>query len=97
MSTLTRSISTSIHFLKILHVFHNLCLIANSGHFGTLLLEIYIRLVVLTPDFQKVLVYSVIEFLYYSSTTEILVLLMHHFIVYLPYKVDAWQGTVVHA
>jgi hypothetical protein len=52
-----------------------LCSMATPEYSEPLLLENYIRIVALAPDLQKVSVDSATEFLYHSSTIELLSLL----------------------
>jgi hypothetical protein len=55
---------------------YKLCSVATPKHFGPLPLENYVRIVALAPDLRKVSFYSVIEFLYHSSTIKLLSLLI---------------------
>ena len=50
--------------------------IATPKHLEPLFLKNYIYVVALVPDLQRVSFHSVIEFLYYSSTIELLLLLI---------------------
>jgi len=56
--------------------FYTLCSVATPGHPESLLLENHVHIVALTPDLQRVSFYSVTEFLYYSSTTELILSLI---------------------
>lgn len=49
---------------------------AAPKHFKPLPLENYARIVTFTPELQTVPVYDKIKFLHYSSTTELLILLI---------------------
>jgi hypothetical protein len=57
-------------------IFYKLCSVVTPGHPKPLLLENHIYIVTLTPDLQRVSFYSIIEFLYYSSTTELILSLI---------------------
>ena len=46
--------------------------VATPGHPKPLLLENHVRIIALTPDLQRVSFYSIIDFLYHSSTTELI-------------------------
>jgi hypothetical protein len=46
--------------------------VATTGHLEPLLLENHVRIVAPTPDLQRVSFYNVIDFLYHSSTTELI-------------------------
>jgi hypothetical protein len=50
--------------------------VATPGHLEPLLLENHVRIIALTPDLQRVSFYSVTDFLYYSSTTELILSLI---------------------
>ena len=45
---------------------------ATPGHLEPFLLENYSRIIAFTPDLQRVSFYNIIDFLYHSSTTELL-------------------------
>jgi len=49
---------------------------ATPGHPRPLVLENHVHIVALTPDLQRVSFYSITEFLYYSSTTELILSLI---------------------
>ncbi len=46
--------------------------VATPGHPEPVPLENHVRIVALTPDLQRVSFYSVIDFLYHSSATELI-------------------------
>jgi hypothetical protein len=50
--------------------------VATPGYPKPLLLENHVRIIALTPNLQKVSFYSIIDFLYYNSTTELLLSLI---------------------
>ena len=76
IGTLTLSISKSI-YIQISPIFlYKSCSIATFRYFKPLLLEIYVRVVALAPDLQRVPFYNIIKFLYYSSTIKLLLLLI---------------------
>ena len=50
------------------------CSIANPRHSKPLILEIYVRVVAIAPDLQRVPFYSVIKPLHHSSTIKLLLL-----------------------
>jgi hypothetical protein len=72
IGTLTSSILISMYILISPIFFYKSCSVAASGYSKTLLLENHVHIVALMPDLQRVSFYSVIEFLYHSSTTELL-------------------------
>jgi hypothetical protein len=51
---------------------YTLCFVATPGHPEPLLLENHIRIIALTPDLQRVPFYSITDFLYHSSITELI-------------------------
>jgi len=53
-----------------------LCSMATPGHLESLLLENHVYIIAFTLDLQKVSFYRVIEFLYYSFTTELVLSLI---------------------
>jgi hypothetical protein len=71
MGILTLSILNSVHTSISPIILYKLCSVATSKYFETLLLENYVRIIALAPDLQTVLLYSTIEFLYHSFTTEL--------------------------
>jgi hypothetical protein len=72
ISTLTSSILKSVH-TSISPIFsYKLYSVATPEHSESLLLENHVRIIALTPDLQRVFFYSVIDFLYHSSTTKLL-------------------------
>ena len=63
--------------LNISYTFLNkLCSEATPGHPKPLLLENYVHVVGHTPNLQRVSFYSVIGFLYHSSTIELIISLI---------------------
>jgi len=66
IGTLTLSILKSAHTSISPIIFYKLCSVATPEHPEPLLLENHVRIVALTPDLQRVSLYSVIDFLYYS-------------------------------
>jgi hypothetical protein len=56
--------------------FYMLRSMATPEHPKTLLLENHLHIVTLTPDLSRVSFYSVTEFLYHSSTTELILSLI---------------------
>jgi hypothetical protein len=76
IGTLTSSILKSMH-TSISPIFsYKLCSVATPGHPEPFLLENHSRIVALTPDLQRVSFYSVIDFLHYSSATELILSLI---------------------
>jgi hypothetical protein len=76
MGTLILSISNSVH-KSISPIFlYKSCSVATSEHSEPLPLENYVRIVALAPDLREVPLYGAIEFLHYSSTIELLSLLI---------------------
>jgi hypothetical protein len=65
-----------MHTLISLINFYKLCSVATPRYPKPLLLENRIYIVALTPDLQRVSIYSIIAFLYYSSTTELILSLI---------------------
>jgi hypothetical protein len=57
-------------------IFYKLYSIASPRYPEPLLLENHIHIVTFTPDLQKVSFYSIIEFLYYNFTTELILSLI---------------------
>ena len=53
-------------------MFYKLYSVATPRHLKPLLLEYYIIIVALTPDLKRVFFYSLTEFLYHSSMTELI-------------------------
>jgi hypothetical protein len=49
---------------------------ATPGHPKPLPLENHVHIVAFTPDLQRVSFYSIIEFLYHNSTTELILSLI---------------------
>jgi hypothetical protein len=76
IGTLTLSILKSVHTLISPIFSYNLYSVATPGHPKPFLLENYGRIVALTPDLQRISFYSVIDFLYHSSTTEFILSLI---------------------
>jgi hypothetical protein len=76
IGTLTLSILKSVHTSMSLIIFYKLCSMATPAHLKPLLLENHVCIVALTPDLQRVSFYSVTEFLYHSSTTELILSLI---------------------
>jgi hypothetical protein len=76
ISTLTSSILKSVHTSISLIFSYKLCSVATPGHPEPLLLENHVRIVAFTPDLQRVSSYSITDFLYHSSTTELLLSLI---------------------
>ena len=72
ISTLTLSILKSVHTLKSPIFSYKLYSMATLRHFKPLLLENYNRIIAFMPNLQRVSFYSVIEFLYHSSTTKVI-------------------------
>jgi hypothetical protein len=71
-STLTSSILKFVHTLIFPITFYTLCSLATPGYFKPLLLENHLYIVALTSDLQRVSFCKIKEFLYYSSTTELI-------------------------
>jgi hypothetical protein len=76
IGTLTSSILKSVHTLISPIFSYKLYSVATLRHSETLPLENHIRIVALTSDLQRVSFYSVINILYHSSTTELLLSLI---------------------
>ena len=76
IGTLTCSILKSMDTLISPIIFYKLCSVATPKHPKRLLLENRIYIVALTPDLQRVSFYSIIAFLYYSSTTKLILSLI---------------------
>src|SRR5436305_1391565 len=76
MSTLTLSISNSVH-TSISPIFlYKSCSVATPEHPEPLPLENYVRIVALAPDLPTVPLYGATEFLHHSSTAVLLSLLI---------------------
>jgi len=76
IGTLTSSLLKSVH-TSISPIFsYKLCSVATPGHPKPLSLQNHVRIVTLTPDLQRMSFCSVIDFLYHSSTTELLLSLI---------------------
>ena len=73
---LTLSTSKSIHKSISLISLYMSHFIATPKYLEPLLLENYIYVIALAPDLQRVSLHGVIEFLYHSSTIELLSLLI---------------------
>jgi hypothetical protein len=72
IGTLTSSILKSVH-TSISSIFsYKLYSMATPRHPEPLLLENHVCIIALTPDLQRVSFYSLIDFFYYSSTTELI-------------------------
>jgi hypothetical protein len=65
-----------MYILISLIIFYKLCSVATPGPPKPLLLENQVHIVAFTPDLQRVFFYSAIEFLHYSSTTELILSLI---------------------
>jgi len=76
IDTLTSNILKSVHTLISLILFYKLCSIVTVKHLKPLLLENHIHIVAFIPDLQRVSFYSIIDFLYYSSTIKPILSLM---------------------
>ena len=76
IGTLTSSILKSMYTLISPIFSYKLCSVATPGHPEPFPLENHGRIVALTPDLQRISFYSVINFLYYSSTTELILSLI---------------------
>jgi hypothetical protein len=76
IDTLTLSISNSVHTSMSPIILYKSSSVATPKHCEPLSPENYIRIVAIAPDLRKVSVYSAIEFLYHSSTIELLLLLI---------------------
>jgi hypothetical protein len=72
ISTLTLSILKYVHTLISLIYFYEFIPVATPGHPEPLLLENHGYIIALTPDLQRVSYYNITDFLYHSSTTELL-------------------------
>jgi hypothetical protein len=72
IGTLILNISNSIHILISLIIICKRYSITTSGYFKLLLLENYNRVIVFTTNFAKSFFDSIIVFLYYSSTIELI-------------------------
>jgi hypothetical protein len=76
IGTLTSSILKSVHTLISSVFSYKLYSVATPGHPKPLPLENHVRIIALTPDLQSVSFYSIIDFLYYSSTIELILSLI---------------------
>jgi hypothetical protein len=76
IGTLTLNISKSLHTLISPILFNKLCSSSTPRHPKPLLLENYVHVVNHTPNLQRVSFYSVIGFLYHSSTIELIISLI---------------------
>ena len=86
IGTLTSSILKSLHTLMSLISFNKLSSVATPGHPKPLPLPNHLRIVALAPDLERVSIYSVIKFLYHSSTIKLLLLLILIKWLYLSFK-----------
>ena len=86
MGTLTSSISKSMHTSISPIYLHKSYSVATPEHSELLPPENFVCIVALTPDLRRVSFYSAIEFLYYSSTIELILSLMHIKGSYLSFK-----------
>ena len=66
IGTLTLNILKSVHTSIFPIIFYKLCSIVTPGHPKLLLLENHVRIIAITPNLQRVSIYSVIDFLYHS-------------------------------
>ena len=76
IGTLTLSTLNSIPILISPIFLYKLYSITSSKYSKPFLLEHYICIITLTPNLQKVSIYSIIEFLYYISTIKLVLLLI---------------------
>ena len=76
IGTLTSGILKSTHTLISPISFDKLCSVATPRHPNTLPLPNHLRIVALPPDLEMVSIYSIIKFLYHSSTIKLLLLLI---------------------
>ncbi len=76
IGTLTLSILKSVHTSISPISSYKLYSVANPRHPKPLLLKNRVHIIALTPDLQSVSFYSVIDFLYYSSTTKLILSLI---------------------
>ena len=67
IGTLTLNISTLYLYQYLKYFGYKSCSVATPKHFEPLLLEIYIRVVAITPDLRRVPFYSVIKFLHHQA------------------------------
>ncbi len=72
IGTLTPSILKSVHTSVSPKFSYKIYSVATPGHPEPLPLENHVRIIAFTPDLQRVSFYSVTDFLYHSSTTELL-------------------------
>ena len=76
IGTLTSSILKSV-YTSISPIFsYKLYSVATPGHPEPLPLENHIHIIALTPDLKRVSFYSIIDFLYHSSTTKLILSLI---------------------
>ena len=76
LGTLTSSIFKSVHNLVSPIISYLLYSLATPGHPEPIQLENHVRIIALTLDLHTVSFCGVIDFLHYSSTTELLLSLM---------------------
>jgi hypothetical protein len=76
IDTLTSRILKSVHTSISLIFSYKLYSVATLRHLEPFLLENHSRIVALTPDLQRVSFYNITDFLYYSSTTELILSLI---------------------
>ena len=86
IGTLTLGILKSAHTLISPISFNKLCSVATPRHPNTLLLLNHLRIVALPPNLERVSIYSIIKFLYHSSTIKLLLLLILIKWLYLSFK-----------
>jgi hypothetical protein len=76
IGTLTSSILKSVH-TSVSPIFsYKLYSVATPGYPEPLPLENHVRIIAFTPDLQRVSFYTIIDFLYHSSTTELILSLI---------------------
>jgi hypothetical protein len=76
IGTLTSSILKFVYTLISLTFSYELYSVATPGHSKPFLLENHGRIIDLTPDIQRVSIYNIIDFLYYSSIIKRIVSLI---------------------
>jgi len=76
IGALTLSILNFVHTLISLIYFSKLYSVANPGQLRPLPLENYIHIVTPTLDLQRVSFYSIIDFLYHSFATKLIISLV---------------------
>ena len=86
MSTLTLNILKSIHLSISPIILHKLYSTATSEYLRVLLQENYVFIVTLAPDVLRVYFYDETDFLYYSSTFQLLLFPKHIKRLYLSSK-----------